>query len=279
MTFHRTFAPLALLLAACSPRGLDVVGLAPGTLERDVVGYWPCDEGTGGMLLDHSGFGHDGSIIGATWLPDSGHAGFGGALHFESGNSVVVGSFPDASASWSISLWVRPSAWESPSPSSDNGSDTYVTLISTEIVRVGGWEMNVRLPQLERTWRYHFGYPNPGDAGAWNYQWADAVGFEFGIWTHLVAVVDSSAMKMSFYKDGGLSAEKTITTLILQGSEALYLGTWSDGGRYLVGDLDDIVIYGRALTPSEVGALYANPPSRADRSKQDAAQSIPATSG
>jgi hypothetical protein len=259
MAFHRTLALLVLPLAACTPRGLDVVGLAPNTLRTDMVAHWPCDEGTGGMVLDVSGYGHNGSIIGATWLADSGHADFGGALHFESGNSVVVGSFPDATASWSVSLWVRPSAWESPSPSSDNGSDTYVTLISTEIVRVGGWEMNVRLPQLETTWRYHFGYPNPGDAGSWNYQWADAVGFDLGIWTHLVAVVDNVAMKISFYKDGALSGEKAIVSLIQPGSDALYFGRWSGDGRYFVGDLDDIVIYGRALTSTEVDALHKQP--------------------
>jgi hypothetical protein len=264
MAFHRTFVLLALLLAACSSRGLDVVIPDPDSLKHDMVAYWPCDEGTdggtGGMLLDHTGYGHNGSIIGATWLPDSGHAGFGGALHFDSGNSVIVGSFPDATASWSVSLWVRPdpAAWAS-RPA--NSGDSYVTLISTEVVRVGGWELNVRLPELERTWRYHFAYPDPGDAGGYGYQWDEANGFDVDLWTHLVAVVDSSAMPMQilFYKNGVLSAQKAITSLILPGSDALYLGTWSEGERYFVGDLDDIVIYGRALTADEVSALHEYP--------------------
>ena len=264
MTFHRTFTLLALLLAACSSRGLDVVGSNPDSLKWDMVAHWPCDEGSGGLLLDRTGYGHNGSIIGATWLPDSGHTGFGGALHFESGNSVMVGSFPDATDSWSVSLWVRPATWGSPSPSPDN-SDTYVTLISTEIAGIGGggWEMAARFPNWERTWRYNFAYPSPSDAAPWTYQWAEPVGLDFGIWTHLVAVVDSSAsaMKLSFYKNGVLStsAEKTITSLILPGSNALYLGTWWKGGRYFVGDLDEIVIYGRALTKDEVLALFTRP--------------------
>jgi hypothetical protein len=37
------------------------------------------------------------------------------------------------------------------------------------------------------------------------------------------------------------------------------LGTWSQGGRYFVGDLDDIVIYQRALTAAEVVSLYTQP--------------------
>lgn len=210
------------------------------------------------MLLDHSGFGFNGSIIGGTLLPDSGHAGFGGALHFDSGNSVIVGSFPNATDSWSVSLWVRPYAWASPAAYS---GDSYVTLISTEVVFSGGWELNVRFPQLERTWRYHFAYPTPGDAGSYDYAFAEATGFDVDVWTHLVAVVDSSSspMQLSFYENGVLQSKSPITDLIQPGSPALYLGRWSGDGRYFVGDLDDIVIYGRALVPAEIGALYARP--------------------
>ena len=267
MAFHRTFVSLALLFAACSSRGLDVVGPDLDSLKHDMVAHWSCDETTG-MLLDDSGSEYNGNIIGATRLPDSGHAGFGGALHFDSGNSVVVGSFPQATdSSWSVSLWVRPADWGSPSPSPDNGSgDTYVTLISTEMVRSGGWEMTARFPNsdfVERTWRYNFAYPSPSDAAPWTYQWAEPVGLDFNIWTHLVAVVDADpmAMKLSFYKNRVLSAsaETTIASLILQGTNALYLGTWWGGGRYFVGDLDDIVIYRRALTQPEVDRLYKQP--------------------
>jgi hypothetical protein len=260
MALHRTLASLALLLASCSQGRLDVVTLAPNSLNQGMVAHWPCDEGTGTTLGDFPSHRYDATILGATWLLDSGHAGFGGALHFESGNSVQVeSSFQPASDSWSVSLWVRPAAWASPTPPPDNG-DTYVTLISTEIVRLGGWEMNVRFPQLDRTWRYHFAYPNPGDAGGIGYQWAETVGFDVDQWTHLVAVVDSSdAMQILFYKNGERSAEKAITSLILPGSVALYFGTWSDGGRYFVGDLDDIVIYDRALTSDEVVLLHTQP--------------------
>jgi hypothetical protein len=248
MAFHRTFVLLALLLAACSSRGLDVVIPDPDSLKHDMVAHWPCDEATGGMLRDHSGFNYNGSIIGATWLPDSGHAGFGGALHFDSGNSVIVGSFPDAKDSWSVSLWVRPY--------SSNSGD-WATLISTEIAFVGGWEMNLHLPTDYTPLQYHFAYPRESDAGPYEYYSCPCV--DVDQWTHLVAVVDGSANRLSFYKNRVLQNESPITHLILPGSNALYLGTWSDGGRYFVGDLDDIVIYGRALTRDEVASLFAHP--------------------
>jgi len=254
MASHRTFALLALALTGCSQGQLDVVVPAPNSLQQDMVARWPCDEGSGVTLGDVPRHRYDGTILDATWLIP-GH--FGDALHFESGNSVIVDkSFQPASDSWSVSLWVRPAAWDTPPP---NSGDAYVTLISTEIPRVGGWEMNVRFPQLERTWRYHFAFPNPGDAGSLDYQWAETVGFDVDEWTHLVAVVDSDAMQILFYKNGVPSAEKAITSLILPGSDALYMGRWSGDGRYFVGDLDDIVIYSRALTADEVVSLYKQP--------------------
>jgi hypothetical protein len=74
-----------------------------------------------------------------------------------------------------------------------------------------------------------------------------------------VAVVDSDAMKIQFYENGVLSIENPITSLIRPGNSTLFLGTWSGGWRYFVGDMDDIVIYGRALTQTEVGTLYTQP--------------------
>jgi hypothetical protein len=258
MALHRTLAPLALLLASCSPGGLNVVGRAPNSLRQDVIAYWSCDnvaDSNNPTLVDDSGNQNTGTILGATLTP--GH--FGNALHFESGNSVFVGNFPQAHPSWSVSLWVRPAAWASPS-FADNSDDAYVTLISTEIAGQGGWEMDALFHQQEAsTWKYNFAFPDPIDAGRWKYQWAETNDFEVGVWTHLVAVVDSDAMKIQFYENGVLSIENPITSLILLGNSTLFLGTWSGGWRYFVGDLDDIVIYGRALNQTEVGTLYTQP--------------------
>jgi hypothetical protein len=258
MALHRTFALLALLLAGCSQGRLDVVGLAPNSLRQDMVAYWPCDDATATTLPDHSGYGNDGTVLGAT--PTPGH--FGNALHFESGNSVVVGQhFSQSTPSWSVALWVRPGAWASSPPA--GGVDTYVTLISTEISKTAGWEMDVWFPAgsrlVQQIWKYNFAYPNPVDAMPWHYEYAEASGVEAGLWTHVVAVVDDSAKQILFYENGVLSEANAVANLILPGSDALYLGTWSGGERYFVGDLDDIVIYGRALTAAEVASLYKQP--------------------
>jgi len=264
MASHRTFVPLALVLTSCSQGRLDVVGLAPNSLRQDMVAYWSCDNLKDGMLLDDSGHTNDGTILGATPTPGR----FGNALHFESGNSVVWGgTFSEATPSWSVALWARPGAWASSPPASGSGSDpnnpdTYVTLISTEIPKTGGWEMDVWFPGSHfepQIWKYNFAYPNPVDAMPWHYEYAEASGVEAGLWTHVVAVVDDSAKQILFYENGVQSEANAVANLILPGNDSLYLGTWSQGGRYFVGDLDDIVIYQRALTAAEVVSLYTQP--------------------
>ena len=159
-----------------------------------------------------------------------------------------MGSFPNATDSWSVSLWVRPY--------SSNSGD-WATLISTEIPFVGGWEMNLQLPTDYTGLQYHFAYPHESDAGPYEYYSCPCV--DVDQWTHLVAVVDGSAKQLSFYKNSLLQNESPITDLILPGSAQLYLGRWSKDGRYFVGDLDDIVIYGRALTVDEVRELFKQP--------------------
>ena len=59
---------------------------------------------TAPILEDDSGNRRDGTISGATFTNDG---RFGGALHFRRGDSVTVDNFPDATASWSFSAWIR----------------------------------------------------------------------------------------------------------------------------------------------------------------------------
>lgn len=256
MASHRTFTLLALALTGCSQGRLDVVVPVPNSLTQGMEAHWPCDEGSGATLGDIPSHSYDGTILGATWLIP-GH--FGNALHFNSGNSVIVSGsgFPQAKLDWSVSLWVRPQPqdWVV----GGDFANSYITLISTEIGLSGGWEMNAQLIAGDTTWKYSFAYPNPGDAGSSAYEHYDCDCLDVGLWTHVVAVVDSSVMKILFYKNGVLDGEKLITDTIHSGSNALYLGTWSGGGRNFVGDLDDIVIYGRALTAAEVKLLYTQP--------------------
>jgi hypothetical protein len=231
--------------AACSPGPLEVASLSPESLRLDLVAHWTFDEGTGTVITDHSGNGHDGELTGGTWITGR----FGNALHFELGDAVAVANFPQASASWSVSLWARP-------PAGDFG-DAYLTLISTEIVWSGGWEMNARLTPASTI--YDFAFPRGSYPNDTTYEYFNCSCVEANQWTHLVAVVDNQAQEIDFYSDGNLQGRSPITSSLLPGSSTLYVGRWPGADRLYTGDLDDIAIYNRALAPAEVVALDQHP--------------------
>lgn len=227
------------LTASCAPDRLDALGLLPGTLDTGLVAHWSCDETEGDVLHDSSGNGRDGVVIGGTWVQGR----LGGALSFRRGDYVSVPSFPNASPSWSISLWVRV-------PEAELGYG-YASVITTEDALVGGWEVN--LTDAPGELRYHFGYFT--GPGAYEYAYHDCRCLQPDRWAHLAVVVDGSAMTLSFYLDGILESRTAIARTILPGSPTLYLGRWAGSDRLFAGQLDDVAIYGRALAAAEVAAL------------------------
>lgn len=234
---------IALLVGACSAGPVDVVGLDPGSLTLGMVAYWPCDEVGEGPLVDRSGNGHDGRLFGPEWIV--GH--FAAGLHFDAGNWINVPSFPQAGSSWSVALWYR-------APAGDYGDDE-LTLVSNQLWE-GGWAMSARLSADAR--RYRFSFPVGGDASGASVQ-VETDQVEVDRWVHLAAVLDGERSRLGLFKNGVLVSETNAPAPIQPGTDNLYLGRWNDARRFLVGDLDDIVVFNRALVPAEVQALVAGP--------------------
>lgn len=239
----------ALLFAgACTPTPLEVLELDPATLDDGLVAHWTFDEGRGDVLYDHSGNAHDGRISGGRWITDG---RFGKALHLDSGAFVSVANFPDATKSWSVSTWVRLT-------DATPTTEVLKTVISTEIEISGGWEVNIDRSMTQPG--AHFGYWE-GSVVA-DYYRITCFCMEFGEWTHIAASVDADAGTLSLYVGGSLREQMPITQIILPGSATLYMGKWTGDARLLVGDLDDTLVYRRALYPAEVAELaQSSPPS------------------
>lgn len=82
-----------------------------------------------------------------------------------------------------------------------------------------------------------------------------------GRWHHVVATLGTAGMRL--YVDGALRAERADTT-----SAGAYTGYWRIGGDTLAttwpgasgqnftGDIDDVAIFGRALTPTEIATHF-----------------------
>jgi hypothetical protein len=170
-----------------------------------------------------------------------------------SGDYVTVQNFPDAPSDFTVSAWIR---------TPDQPIEFFNTILSTEIGLHAGWELN--LMHLGGGLGTQFAYWDVISSPPYDLQ-------EYSIpsnqWTHVTAVVDGTAMTLSLYVGDQLVGQMHVLHVIAPGSSTLYMGAWvSDpdaGGtysRFLVGDIDDVAIYGRALQPAEVRELGVHPP-------------------
>ena len=82
-------------------------------------------------------------------------------------------------------------------------------------------------------------------------------------WTHVAAMLDGSTGTLSFYTNGVLAAQTNTTIrpfgdLLPDQSPGIGIGNVNDGGNNFpfIGDLDEIALYNRALTPAEIQSIY-----------------------
>lgn len=244
--------------AGCSAGPIQVAAFDEGILKKDLVALWPMDDAAGSLVSkDRSINKRDGAIIGGTFVPGK----FDSALHLELGSEVQVTPFPDTPADWTLVMWVLPEVvLVPPAPGPTGPTTRFVTLLSTEAVFSGGWEMNIALTSAANdSPHYQFGYYlGPGNS---DYLTSSCMSMCLvkPEWTHLAVVVERG-MTMKFYENGLLQDTKALPLPIKPGSPTLFMGRWqSPGNRQFKGALDDVAIYGRALSPIEIHALFEAP--------------------
>lgn len=236
------------LVAGCGPAPIDAVTIASDSLARDLVAHWTFDDGAGNVVADRAGGRHDGQLAGGVWLP-SGR--FGGALRLASGDNVSIPGFPQASASWSVSAWVRASAADLAADATD-----LATLLSAEQVFAGGWQVHLDNRPEHGTLDVAYWAADPvGD-----YVVLSCKCIEVDRWIHITATFDFPGRTFRLYRDATVVGATVMPNAILTGDSVLYIGRWNQNGRFLAGDLDDFAIWARALLPEEVAAVSLQPP-------------------
>jgi hypothetical protein len=191
----------ALAVVGCAPAPIEVAGFAQPDVTTNLVAYWSFDEGSGTVLHDQSGNLHDGMVGGATWIPGQ----FGGALHFQGGQMVTVPSFPSATESWSLSLWLYIATAETPMgpPLGPPGAANIRVLASTQNM-TGGWVISAAFSPLERRFRFGYGTPNVNAVPVVASLDCNCVVLDR--WTQLAVVFDATSSSLSIYEDGLLQA-------------------------------------------------------------------------
>ena len=214
----------------------------PATLQNGLVGYWPfC-----GNANDASGNNNNGTVNGATLTTDRfGNAS--SAYNFNGGqNRIVVSNsiLPNTPSSFTISLWV---------------------LSNTIGISAGELICDRSQSNYDYKYRMFFRDDLPGSpvsfASVSNLNVTGTLGGSFitPVWKHIVAVGNSSNNSTVIYIDGQLVGNCGFYYPLNFNSTTFGANFAPGSPGYdpsFNGKIDDIAIYNRALTATEVQQLY-----------------------
>jgi hypothetical protein len=203
--------------------------------------YYPLDDGNGTTAADHAG-DHDGTLVnGPAWTTGR----IGGALQFDgSDDRVHLGALDVAGDAVTLSVWFKADRFDHLSyhdarlisKASGSAEQDHYWMLSG--IKSNGTRLRFRLKTGGTTSTL---IASSGDLAA-------------GAWIHAAAVYDGSSMKL--YKDGVLVGQMPKSgNLSTSGSAGAFIGANPDGYGPFDGVLDDVRIYGRALSDAEISAL------------------------
>jgi hypothetical protein len=210
-----------------------------------VIGYWPLE----GNANDASGMGNNGSVLGDAAFTQ-GISGQGLALDGLD-DSVLVPDSTSLNPTGPFSI----AAWYKPVPFVGTGFD----------VVVGKQPLTFAPPYYQMQLGVSGSlYPTlPSSAGfstsngnAFNQASTPANALIPGDWNFLVGTSDGSTLRI--YVNGVLQASQPISGPITTYSTPLRFGRFEGLPNHLPGTIDEVRMYGRALSPSEVSYLFTH---------------------
>lgn len=215
-------------------------------LNDGLVGYWKMDEtATTSGAIDFSGSGNDGLYNGSA-STTAGKFGRGGV--FDGGSDYI--EIADDSAlntygsDYTISAWVNLDSYNSGSAS----------MIFGRFTEFGGLELKIRGDSVSDP--HAFGIKHwPTN----NYELISSSTISLNTWHHLVVTYDHSRQEVNAYLDGTLDKnEQNVSPHVnIEGHNAhIGIDSRDEAGLDFDGKIDEIRLYRRTLSPSEVRHLY-----------------------
>ena len=247
-----------LLLTAIATLGITAVSTAqnvPSYLPTDgLVGWWPFN----GNANDESGNGNNGSPNNVFYTSDR----FGSTLssaNFPNGNNnseILIGNQINPTQ-FSISIWIRATGQRS------NGFHSIISKIdqySNPLPSPNNFEIQVSAPDPSYSVWCGFGGNNqfqPASPGLGFGQSSSTL----NVWNHLVLTFNG-AQGVTYLNGTQVSTNSIVN--YFNPSSMLCFGNRYNAPIYEFnwwGDLDDIGMWSRVLTPQEITALYTATPS------------------
>jgi hypothetical protein len=252
-TKHETFATTrhraisALTLAALTVLVTALTCLAG--LDDGLVAYYPLNTNA----TDASGNGNNATPQGGvSFVPGlmGGAAHFGDINDYIECNSTAVGNF--GQSNFSLSCWVKTTSG-GPLVSKRVTCDAYYSFVDLIV----GRSMLLPPSPVPQTVLFE----TCGGGGLSNYYYAESpLTFGDALWHHIAVLRNGN--KLVTYVDGIRTAETNTAQIAnIQNSEPLRIGRSACSGvdptPVLVGEIDEVRIYNRALSSVEVRQLYS----------------------
>ena len=231
------------LAGPASPGATDVTG--PGTGDPDLVGWWALDDGSGTVAVDSSDYGLDGALVPPGGEPVWDPAGqIAGALTFDGNNWVDLDSqILDGATDVTVALWVK---------TTKTGIQAFVSGANA------GNDAEFELvPISDTVVRFYTGETNESHV-LWT-----VPAFADGTWHHFAVTRDAGNDQATLYLDGvsqgplgAIFDEINIDPggLVLA-QEQDSVGNDFDPAQAFLGSLDEVRLYRRLLSASEIAVL------------------------
>ena len=197
------------------------------------IAAYSFDATSGTSLTDNSGSGNTGSISGATWT-SAGKSG--GALNFDGVNDLVTVADKaslDLTTGMTLEAWVRPTAnstWRTVVTKEMSGNLTYGLFSNSDVAQPSSIVTIGANPVQDIT---------RGTAEV-----------PMSAWAHLASTYDGAVLRLYF--NGTQVSSKNVTGAMANSAGPLQIGGNNVWAEWFQGQMDDLRVYNRALTPSQL---------------------------
>ena len=201
-----------------------------GDMQKGLIGYWDFEE-IGTTYYDR-GYNSNNATSTADYHTDSGKVGKGVSLN---GTQILsVANSPSLQQPTPLTLagWFYFNSLSSP---------------STDIYLIHKFEYKATLKSYNSKPSLNIGGEKTGNTT-----------MLIGRWYHIAATCDSSGVKI--YLNGVLDGSNSTSCSVTSASNPWYLGGYTPASPRLNGKMDEIRIYNRALSASEIYSLAGSPP-------------------
>ncbi|GGK04365.1 hypothetical protein GCM10010123_37880 [Pilimelia anulata] len=231
--------------AAADASGNNRTGAYAGPTEGPRT-WWQFEEGTGTATTDNGGGAAVGTLTGANAAWNA-RGQVGGGFEVASGTGYVAGpSRVRTDAAFTVSAWAYVT-----------GTGAHRTIVAQAGTTTSGFVL-----RRDSTNVWYFGMPRT-DVASPTVDAVSAGAASASTWTHLVGVYDDAADLLRLYVNGASVGTVAHTTNSFNAGGDLLAGVtyWSGaaGTNQLTGRVDDVQMYPRALSATEVSDLYRAP--------------------